>query len=214
MSGTSATTRDTEIARNPHQPEGWRRNGIDFFVAPPPRCTRHRVVVASRTRRRCARHKRHDDPLSTPADQEFIRRAYEIARRAYAHGNRPFGALLVDDGKTIAEYENRVNTSGDVTQHAETGLVALATPKFSPEILSRSILYTSTEPCIMCCGAIYWAGIPKMVFGTTASQMSKLLDRDYVALPAREVFQQIHPQMVVVGPVMEEEGLKVHSDSK
>ncbi|MCH6569286.1 MAG: nucleoside deaminase [Acidobacteria bacterium] len=155
-----------------------------------------------------------DDPLSTPADQEFIRRAYEIARRAYAHGNRPFGALLVDDGKTIAEYENRVNTSGDVTQHAETGLVALATPKFSPEILSRSILYTSTEPCIMCCGAIYWAGIPKMVFGTTASQMSKLLDRDYVALPAREVFQQIHPQMVVVGPVMEEEGLKVHSDSK
>ena len=62
MSGTSATTRDTEIARNPHQPEGWRRNGIDFFVAPPPRCTRHRVVVASRSRRRCARHKRHDIP--------------------------------------------------------------------------------------------------------------------------------------------------------
>ncbi len=36
MSGTSATTRDTEIARNPHQPKGWRRNGIDFFVAPSP----------------------------------------------------------------------------------------------------------------------------------------------------------------------------------
>jgi len=53
-----------------------------------------------------------------------------------------------------------------------------------------------------------------MVYGTTASQMSKLLDRDYVALPAREGFQQIHPPMVVVGPVMEEEGLKVHSDSK
>ena len=39
MSVTSATTRDTEIARNLHQPEGWRRDGIDFFVAPPPRCT-------------------------------------------------------------------------------------------------------------------------------------------------------------------------------
>ena len=155
-----------------------------------------------------------DDPLSTPADQEFIRRAYELARRAYAHGNRPFGSLLVHDGKTIAEYENRVNTSGDVTQHAETGLVALATTQFSQDILARSILYTSTEPCIMCCGAIYWAGIPKMVYGTTASQMSQLLDRDSASFPAIEVFQRIHPQMVVVGPVMEEEGLKVHSDSR
>ena len=41
MSGTSAMTSEAEIARNLHQPEGWRRNGIDFFVAPPPRCTRH-----------------------------------------------------------------------------------------------------------------------------------------------------------------------------
>ncbi len=47
MSGTSATTSDTEIGRNPHQPEGWwRRNSIDFFVAPPPRYT-----LASRRRR-------------------------------------------------------------------------------------------------------------------------------------------------------------------
>ena len=48
MSGASATTSDTEIARNPHQPEGWRRDGIHFFVPPPPR-----------TRRRRARHERH-----------------------------------------------------------------------------------------------------------------------------------------------------------
>ena len=121
---------------------------------------------------------------------------------------------MVHDGKTIAEYENKVNTSGDVTQHAETGLVAVASPKFSSDILSESTLYTSTEPCIMCCGAIYWAGIPKMVYGTTASQMSKLLERKYFALPAREVFQRIRSQTVVVGPVLEEEGLKVHSDSK
>jgi tRNA(Arg) A34 adenosine deaminase TadA len=66
----------------------------------------------------------------------------------------------------------------------------------------------------MCCGAIYWAGIPKMVYGTTASQMSQLLDSDAASFPAREVFQKIHPQMVVVGPVMEEEGLQVHSESR
>ncbi len=155
-----------------------------------------------------------DDPLATSVDEEFIRRTYEIARSARAHGNRPFGALLVHDGKIIAEHENTVSTSGNVTQHAETGLVALATPKFSLDTLSQSILYTSTEPCIMCCGAIYWAGIPKMVYGTTASQMSKLLDRNSVAFPAREIFQRIHPRIVVVGPVREEEGLKVHSASR
>ena len=44
--------------------------------------------------------------------------------------------------------------------------------------------------------------------------MSKLLDSDSASLTAREVFLRIHPQMVVVGPVMEEEGLQVHSDSK
>jgi len=37
--GTSATTSDAEVARYPHQPEGWRLDGVDFFVAPPPRCT-------------------------------------------------------------------------------------------------------------------------------------------------------------------------------
>ena len=46
MSGTSATTRDTEIARNPHQPEGWRRNGIDFFV-------RSSSAMHTTSRRRC-----------------------------------------------------------------------------------------------------------------------------------------------------------------
>ncbi len=53
-----------------------------------------------------------------------------------------------------------------------------------------------------------------MDYGTTARQMSKMLDSDSSSLTAREVFQRIHPQMVVVGPVMEEEGLEVHSDSK
>ncbi len=46
MSGTSVTTSDAEIARNPHQPEGWRRDSIDFLVAPPPR-----YALASRRRR-------------------------------------------------------------------------------------------------------------------------------------------------------------------
>ena len=153
-----------------------------------------------------------DDPSSTELDREFIRRTYEIARSAGADGGRPFGSVLVHEGKIIAEFKNIVNETGDVTQHAETGLVASATQKFPRDILAESTLYTSTEPCIMCCGAIYWAGIPRMVYGTTSSQMSQLLGRDYMSIPSREVFERIQPGVKVVGPVLEEEGLKIHAD--
>jgi len=153
-----------------------------------------------------------DDPQATDPDREFIGRAYQIAKQAISRGNRPFGSLLVHKGKIIAEYENTVEFSGDVTQHAETGLVALASRKFPRDILSHSILYTSTEPCIMCCGAIYWAGISKVVYGTTGSQMSRLLKRDYVSIPAREIFQRVSPHVIVTGPILEEEGLQIHTD--
>jgi tRNA(Arg) A34 adenosine deaminase TadA len=152
-----------------------------------------------------------DDPWSTEGDREFIRRIYEVARGAGADGGRPFGSMLVHEGKIIAEFKNIVNETGDVTQHAETGLVARATQKISRDILEESTLYTSTEPCIMCCGAIYWAGIPRMVYGTTSSQMSELLGREYLSIPSREVFQRIQPGVEVVGPVLEEEGLKIHA---
>jgi tRNA(Arg) A34 adenosine deaminase TadA len=153
---------------------------------------------------------RPDDPLSTEADREFIRRTYEIASSAVVNGNHPFGALLVNKGKIIIEFEHSAVTTRDLTKHAETGLVAVATQQFSREILSESTLYTSTECCIMCCGAVHWAGIPKIVFGTTASQARKAVGREYEGIPCKEVFQRINPTVAVVGPVMEEEGLKVH----
>jgi len=151
-----------------------------------------------------------DDPSSTGVDRDFIRRTYEIARSAVANGNHPFGALLVYKGDNIAEFENAVVTTKDVTKHAETGLVAVVTQQFSRDILSESILYTSTECCIMCCGAIHWAGIPKLVYGVTASQARKVVGREYEGIPCKEVFQRINPTVAVVGPVMEEEGLKFH----
>ena len=153
-----------------------------------------------------------DDPLSTEMDREFIRRSYEIARGAGADGGRPFGSVLVHEGKIIAEFKNIVTETGDVTPHAETGLVALATQKFSRDVLAESTLYTSTKPCIMCCGAIYWGGISRLVYGTTSSQMSQLLGREYLSIPSREVFERIQPGVVVVGPVLEQEGLKIHAE--
>ena len=104
-----------------------------------------------------------DDSLATIEDRQFVKRSYELAKNAVAHGNYPFGALLVHEGKIVAEFENETTTSGDVTKHAETGLIANASKKLTRKILSECTLYTSTEPCLMCSGAIYWARIPKFV---------------------------------------------------
>ncbi|HEY5078609.1 MAG TPA: nucleoside deaminase, partial [Opitutaceae bacterium] len=93
-----------------------------------------------------------DDPACTAQDRIYMARAYELARYATTHGGGPFGALLVKDGKVVAEFSNCVHSTGDVTKHAEAGLISAFSPKISREEFEKSTLYTSTEPCAMCCG--------------------------------------------------------------
>ena len=160
-----------------------------------------------------------DDPACDATDRRFMARAYELARNAVAHGNEPFGALLVKDGKIIFENENSIFTSHDLTQHAETGLVSKASQKLDAVTLAASTLYTSTEPCNMCCGAIRWAGIRRVVYGTTASQMSQVINAllpsppltpTFARLEVREQFARTAPGVTVQGPLLEAEGLAIH----
>jgi tRNA(Arg) A34 adenosine deaminase TadA len=159
-----------------------------------------------------------DDPSCDAADRKFMARAYELADSAVAHGNWPFGALLVKDGQIILENENSKITTRDETMHAETGLVRKATQKFDKATLAACTLYTSTEPCIMCCGAIGWAGIPRVVFGVTSSQSNAIFDSYLPPQPpnpappleCREVFARVFPFVSVKGPLMEQVGLATH----
>ncbi len=154
-----------------------------------------------------------DDPNVNETDRKHIRRTYEIARNAVANGNHPFGALLERDGEIIMEIENCVATSGDTTKHAETRLIGEATRKFDSQTLSECTLYTSTEPCVMCCGAIYWAGVKKIVYGTTADQMMKIYSaEEYNGFPVEEIYGRMAPTVAVVGPVEEKEGLEIHAN--
>ena len=153
-----------------------------------------------------------DDPAATAQDRVFMKRAYELAQYATTHGGSPFGALLVKDGKVIAEYSNNEHATGDVTKHAETGLISAFSPKLSRATFAASTLYTSSEPCTMCCGAIRFAGIGRIVFGTTETQFLRVMHIPIDARPltCREVFARTAPQTQVVGPLMEAEGLAVH----
>jgi tRNA(Arg) A34 adenosine deaminase TadA len=153
-----------------------------------------------------------DDPACNAMDRAFMSRAYELARYATTHGGAPFGAVLVKDGKIIAEYFNCERSTGDITKHAETGLISTFSPKISRQTFALSTLYTSSEPCTMCCGSIRFAGIRRIVFGTTETQFLRVMGVPIGPQPleSREVFSRTAPGTQVLGPLMEKEGLEIH----
>jgi len=146
----------------------------------------------------------------------LMRRALDLARQARNHGNHPFGALLADpDGKVLLEAKNTVVTERDCTGHAETNLMRLACLDLDRDVLASATLYTSTEPCAMCAGAIYWAGVTQVVFGLREGELHALTGSDpnnpTLALPCREVFARGQRPISVIGPLLEDEARDVHA---
>ncbi len=94
-----------------------------------------------------------------------LHRAVEIAGEGIEAGGGPFGAVITLNGKIIAEAGNRVVMNNDPTAHAEVLAIRAAAAYLKTHDLNKCILYTSCEPCPMCLGAIYWAGIRKVVYG-------------------------------------------------
>ena len=146
---------------------------------------------------------------------QHLRRAIEIAHNARAHGNHPFGALLVDEqGNVLLEAENTVNTEHDCTGHAETNLVRMASKRFERAVLERCTLYTSTEPCAMCAGAIYWGNVGRVVFAMSETDLLALTgdnpENQTFTLPCREVFARGQRKVTVEGPALEDEARQAH----
>ena len=149
-----------------------------------------------------------------PADLAHLERAVALAAAARDRGDHPFGALLVTaDGRTI-EALNTVNTGHDPIGHAETNLVRDSGQQLERDELAASTLYTSTEPCAMCTGAIYWADIPRVVFALSEEALRDLVDAQEgvptLALPSREVLARGGRDVEVVGPVALPEATAVH----
>ena len=155
--------------------------------------------------------------LSRPErDAHFLRRSFEVARRAMSHGNHPFGAILVDQsGQVLLEAENGYMPDHDGTAHAERLLATQACTTIAPETLSSATLYSSAEPCAMCAGAIYWAGIGRLVYGLSEHRLRALTgnhpENPTLDLPCREVFGSGQRSTEVVGPLLEDEAAAVHA---
>ena len=139
----------------------------------------------------------------------FLRQAIELARQARLAGNHPFGALLVFDGEVALTAQNTVATDRDPTAHAETNLVSKAIRQLSPEQISRAVLYTSCEPCAMCAGKMYWAGIRSLVYGLPATELATLAGRDFL-IPCAELFRHSVAPVAITGPLLFDEAREVH----
>jgi tRNA(Arg) A34 adenosine deaminase TadA len=142
----------------------------------------------------------------TDLDLHYLRAAIAVAWRAREHGNHPFGAILVDAGnQVVLEAENTVVTERDCTGHAETNLVRLATRHFTPAQLAGCTLYTSTEPCAMCAGAIHWSQIGRVVYALSEDDLYAIVGPapEQLRLPCREVFAHSRRPVGVDNPQTE-----------
>ena len=106
-------------------------------------------------------------------DKSFLLRAVEIAGIGIKKGGGPFGTVVSSGDKMISEAYNMVVLTNDPTAHAEILAIRQAASVLKSHDLSDCTLYASCEPCPMCLGAIYWAGIKKVVYACDRNDAEK-----------------------------------------
>lgn len=106
---------------------------------------------------------------------KFMREAIQLSIDSMRAGNGgPFGAVIVKDGKVIAQGFNKVTSTNDPTAHAEVVAIREACKVLGSFQLAGCEIYTSCEPCPMCLGAIYWARPDKMYFANTKTDAAAI----------------------------------------
>ncbi|MFL9481512.1 nucleoside deaminase [Chitinophagaceae bacterium LWZ2-11] len=100
-------------------------------------------------------------------DEYFMRKALAEAELAYSKDEVPVGAIVVIDNKIISRGHNQVELLNDSTAHAEIIALTAAYNSLGAKYLPDATLYVTVEPCLMCCGALYWSKIGKVVFGAS-----------------------------------------------
>lgn len=140
----------------------------------------------------------------------YLKRCVELSVLARKSGNTPFGALLVGPtGEILLEHGNVEITQSNCTGHAETMLMEVASKRYSKKELWACTLYTSTEPCAMCSGAIYWGNVGRVVYGISETRLAELTGDDEqnptLDLPCRVVFARGNKPIEVIGPIPEVE---------
>ena len=151
-------------------------------------------------------------------DERLLHESFKVAARARDGGDHPFGSILADkNGKVLREQGNGYTSEGgDRTAHAEKLLASWAAKNLSLDELQECTLYTSAEPCAMCAGAIYWAGIGRVVFGQSErdlkAQTGAHAENPTLDLPCHIVFEAGQRPTELVGPLLAAEAAQLQAE--
>ncbi len=140
-------------------------------------------------------------------DIYYLKRAIKLSHESRSAGNHPFGAVIVDDkGEIVIESGNTYSIDYGVG-HAELNVAREAARRYFAGQLQDFTLVTSVEPCCMCAGATYWAGIGTLVFGLTEKRLAELTGDNpenlTMDMPCHQVFDAGQRKVVVRGPYPE-----------
>ena len=151
-----------------------------------------------------------------PLDEHFMRLALREAERALEHDDVPVGAVIVSEGEVVAGAHNERELRQDPSAHAEMLAIREAARALASWRLLDCVLYVTLEPCAMCAGAIYWAGIGRVVFGQTEkalkAQTGAHEENPTLDLPCAVVFAAGQRPTEVVGPLLEDEAAQLQAD--
>jgi tRNA(Arg) A34 adenosine deaminase TadA len=148
-------------------------------------------------------------------DEALLQHAIALSRQSRSEGNHPFGALIADArGVIVAEAMNACHDSP--LEHAEMRALRIMVDRGAVADLARATLYSSAEPCAMCAGALYWAGVGRVVYALSERRLLELTGPNpanpTLSLPCREVFSRGQRRIKVIGPLLEEAAAEVHHD--
>lgn len=143
-------------------------------------------------------------------DQLFMQEAIRLSALAVEHGNEPFGAVLVKDGAIVYSNENQIYTGFDPTFHAEAGLLRRFCAETKITDLHEYTLYSSCEPCFMCCGAMVWTKLGRLVYGASDIDLCNILNVSGSEC-SRIVFENSGWKPEVTSGILREESLQILS---
>lgn len=107
-------------------------------------------------------------------DERWMRAAVDLAKDAYAAGNRPFGCIIINDGQRAIGWGSGSETWEDPTAHSEITAIQMACPSTTTGRLQGCTLYSTHEPCPMCCGAIAHSKLSRVVWGSKRADFPEM----------------------------------------
>lgn len=142
-------------------------------------------------------------------DEKFMRQAIELSMSAVAHGNEPFGAVLVKDDEIVFSNENQIYTKHDPTYHGEAGLIRDFCAQTGITDLSKYTLYSSCEPCFMCSGAMVWTKLGRLVYAASNDDLEKNLGNNGGCNCSKIVFDNSFWQPKVTTGILRDESIEI-----